>query len=307
MIHIIYNYFLTREPSKKANKIILWLRWQIYKYLKKVLPHYYRNLSIQKLGINSRSEIVVSLTSYPERIPVIYLSIKSILYQSYRPSKVILWLGLEQFPNQEKDLPKSLLDLKEVGLEIEFCMDLKPHTKYYYVFKKYPKQLIVTVDDDWFYPVEMLETLLEHHKKNPHCVIANRVREIEITDGKFKVYRSWRINEIGHSLPSHTLLATGVGGVLYNPSWFDEQLFDVKNIKRLALNADDIWLKGNEVRCDIPVVFTNRYFSSFMEIPNSQNKSLYSSNVFEGKNDTQIMDTFAFFGIDEKSFNRFVK
>jgi len=302
MIHSVYNYFLTRKPSKKENKISLWIHWQVYKYLKKALPNFYRNLSIQKLGIDAHSELVVSLTSYPERIPVVYLAIKSVLYQSYRPLKVILWLGQEQFPNQEKDLPESLLDLKKVGLEIEFCNDLKPHTKYFYVFKKYPEHLIVTVDDDWFYPVDMLKTLIEHHKKNSHCVIANRVREIGITDGKFDVYRKWRINEIGHSLPSHTLLATGVGGVLYKPSWFNKQLFDVENIMKLALNADDIWLKGNEVRCDIPVVYTNRYFSSFLEIPDSQNNSLYATNVFEGRNDKQIKDTFAFFGIDEKSF-----
>ncbi|MEM5564582.1 hypothetical protein WNY78_05685 [Psychroserpens sp. AS72] len=302
MIHFIYNYFLARKPSKKTNKVVLWIHWQIYKYLKKVLPNYYRKLSIQKLGVDSQSELVVSLTSYPERIPVIYLAIKSVLNQTYRPFKVVLWLGQEQFPNQEDDLPESLLELKNVGLEIEFCNDLKPHTKYFYVFKKYPEHLIVTVDDDWLYPIDMLETLLEHHKKQSHCVIANRVREIGVTDGEFNVYRSWRINEIGHSLPSHTLLATGVGGVLYNPRLFNEQLFDVENIKRLALNADDIWLKGNEVSCDIPVVFTNRYFTSFMEIPNSQNKSLYSTNVFEGKNDKQIKDTFAYFGIDEKSF-----
>ena len=302
MINFIYNLFLIQKNAKNKGFWHNRIHWYLYKFLKKILPNYYRNLSLEKIGVNQHSELVVSLTSFPDRIHIVYLAIKSILYQSYRPLKVILWLGKEQFPNGEKDLPKSLLNLKKVGLEIEFCEDLKPHTKYFYVFKKYPEHLIVTVDDDWFYPVTMLETLLQHYKKNPCCVIANRVREIGVTNGNLNPYRSWKINEIGNSISSHRLLATGVGGVLYNPSLFKANLFDVEKIKKLVLNADDIWLKCNEILCDIPIVFTNRYFSSFMEIPDSQNRSLYSTNVFEGRNDKQIKDTFAFFGIDIKSF-----
>ncbi|WP_299399502.1 hypothetical protein [uncultured Gelidibacter sp.] len=303
MLHFLYNLFLVRKNVKKENGPQKWCYWYLYKFLKRALPFYYRNLSSRNLKTDSTSNIIVSLTSFPDRIPMVFIAIKSIMLQTYKPQKVVLWLGSNKFPNKERDLPESLLQLRKVGLEIFFVDDLKPHTKYYYAFKKYPNNLVVTIDDDWIYPISMLETVLIHHLKNPNCVIANRVREIGVSNGILTNYRSWDINKLNHSEPSTKLLATGVGGVLYQPFLFDEALYDITKIKRMALNADDIWLKANEMISHIPVVFTNRYFSSFIEIPNSQSNSLYMSNVFEAQNDMQIANTFSFFGITAKSFN----
>ncbi|MES2812683.1 MAG: hypothetical protein V4670_09455 [Bacteroidota bacterium] len=302
MIHFLYNFYLTQKNVNDKNRLFQGLYWSNYKYLKNALCKYHEKLRLKQLEVNLGSEIIVSLTSFPARINIVHLSVKSILNQTYKPKKVVLWLSAEQFPNQEKELPKSILELKKCGLEIEFCEDIKPHTKYLYAFKKYPKDLIVTIDDDIFYPRDVLEKLFVLSHKNPSCIIANRVREISFEENRFKPYRDWKINQVYNSEPSKKLIPTGVGGVLYRPSFFSESLFDIENIKKICLNADDIWLRANSLKNDVSVVFTNYYFYPFIEIPTSQEVNLHTTNVFLQDNDKQIKEVFAFLGINQQSF-----
>lgn len=220
MIHYLYKFYLTERDAKKKNYLFWKLFWANYKLLKKWLPDYYKKLSVNKLFVDDKSEVIVSLTSFPARINMVYLTIKSILYQTYKPQKVVLWLANEQFPNKESDLPESLLQLKNHGLEIRFCEDIRPHKKYFFTFRKYPNNLVVTIDDDIFYPKNTLEKLHKLSQKNPDSIIANRVREIGFDNNNLKPYRSWKINKFYNSEPSKILFPTGVGGVLYKTDFF---------------------------------------------------------------------------------------
>lgn len=303
MIHFLYNYALTRRPRKKRNQLNRWLLWWLYKYLKVNLVRYYKNISVETLGVDSDSDVTVSLTSFPARIDYVYLAIRSILNQNKRPKRIILWLGEDYFPNGEEDLPNSLLELKPLGLEIQFCEDIKAHTKYHYAFLKYPDELIVTVDDDIIYPVNLLQILLKTHSKYPNCVVANRVRNMELNNEGYKPYREWKLNRVeSHKNPSMKLLATGVGGVLYQPNLFQNSLYDLDSIKKINCIGDDIWLKAAQVVSDVPVVFTNFYFRQFFQIPESQEENLFSKNVFDSDNDRQVKEVFEHFGITKKAF-----
>ena len=53
-----------------------------------------------------------SLTSFPQRMYEIHYTLYSLLTQTIKPAKVILWLGREQFPNLEKDNVLVTLDCK---------------------------------------------------------------------------------------------------------------------------------------------------------------------------------------------------
>ena len=57
--------------------------------------------------------LIISLTSFPQRMYEIHYTLYSLLTQTVKPAKVILWLGIEQFPNKEKDIPEKVLKLKE--------------------------------------------------------------------------------------------------------------------------------------------------------------------------------------------------
>ena len=100
---------------------------------------------------NKDEEIIVSLTSFPERMEDINYCIYSLLTQSLKPNKVVLWLANEEFPNKEKDLPKSLLDLKKNGLTIKWCDNYYSYKKLIPSLREYPDSCIVTADDDFYY------------------------------------------------------------------------------------------------------------------------------------------------------------
>ena len=106
--------------------------------------------------------LIVSLTSFPQRMYEIHYTLYSLLTQTVKPAKVILWLGAEQFPNLEKDVPEKVLKLKENGLTIEWTNNLRSYTKLVPALKKYPNNIIATADDDIYYEKEWLEKLLKN-------------------------------------------------------------------------------------------------------------------------------------------------
>lgn len=58
--------------------------------------------------------------------------------------------------------------------------------------KMYPESIIITVDDDIYYPDNLLEKLVESYKKFPHAVSCLRGHTIKIEkDGKFASYAEW--------------------------------------------------------------------------------------------------------------------
>lgn len=303
MIHLLYNFYLTRFKKHKKNLIVKKIQWKLYKYLQNNLEVYYEKINVKPITKQRQKPLVVSLTSFGERIDKVHLAIKSMFNQSCKPDKIILWLGKDEFQNGVDDLPETLSNLLDKGLVIEFCEDIESHTKYYYAFKKHQNDLVVTIDDDLIYPKNMLQILIKYHRKFPNSVIANRVRELKFTNGNINEYRSWKINEYENSSPSMKLLATGVGGVLYQPHYFTNEVFKIENIKMLSYYADDIWLKANQIISNVPVVFTRYFYNPFVEIKTTDYQTLHESNVFLGGNDEQIAKVFSFYNINESSFN----
>ena len=60
-----------------------------------------------------KTKLIVSLTSFPERIPTLHICLSSLMQQTVKPDMLVLWLAKEQFPNLEADLPEEILRLKQ--------------------------------------------------------------------------------------------------------------------------------------------------------------------------------------------------
>lgn len=122
--------------------------------------------------LNDR-RVIVSLTSFPQRINRVWLVVENILRQTITPDIVCLWLSKEQFQDMKK-IPNNLLRLQKYGLQIKLVDgDLRSHKKYYYAFKEFSRDLVVTIDDDLFYSSDFIYKCLQMHIKYPHSVIAN--------------------------------------------------------------------------------------------------------------------------------------
>lgn len=241
---------------------------------------------------NYRPRIIVSLTSYPERINSVYIPIESMLNQTVKADKIILWLAKEEFPNLYKDLPANLLELQKFGLYIEWCDEnLKSHKKYYYALQKFPDDIIITIDDDLIYDKYLIEILLDSYKKFPRAISAMRVHLItaeEKNKDKIAPYRTW-IKEYNKWFqePSMQLFATTGAGTLFPPYSLSKKVFDKKMILENCLYADDIWLKIMQVLIKTPVVLANRY-QPLSYIDGTQENALWKSNVIDNKNDLQL-------------------
>lgn len=301
MLSNLYSFYLKSENIRSTRYRNVFY-WWLFKSLRFLLFHYYNNFPFIGKYTNPNSDVIVSLTSFPARIQWVHLTIKSIMAQTEKAHKIVLWLSEEEFPGRMNDLPPQLLKLMKSGLEIYFCENIKAHKKYYFSFLKFKDFRIVTIDDDVFYPNDLLKSIIRDSNRFPDCIIAHRVREMIPGESSWAPYREWPINAWNPDEPSLSIMPTGVGGVLYRPQLFSESIYDLDNIKTLCLNNDDIWLKANSINNGIKIKFTGQYQNSMIEIKQSQSNSLYSMNVFHSTNDKMISDTFAFFSIQHYDF-----
>lgn len=257
------------------------------KYLLRILANLYVYLFVRIKGVKtnlSDDTLIVSLTSYPARISKLWMVIKTLLNQKLVDNfKVILWLSENQFPKGLDSLPKSLTNLIEKGLDIRFVSDdLKSHKKYYYAFKEYPNNIVVTVDDDVLYSPILLRTLLDAHDKYSDCVICNRGIKIN----KEKSYRNWdKVDNF--MIPVSNIMPTGIGGVLYPPHCYNNNIFNIEAIKSTCINGDDLWLNFMCRLNGTKVVHTGARFG-FITVLSSQETALCIENVNHDKNDIQI-------------------
>ncbi len=253
-----------------------------------------------KYGLNleeiRRHKIIVSFTSYPKRFSIIHLVVKSIAYQSMRADKIVLYLSKEECDGKE---PTELDILKKYGVEIVLVNEnLKPHNKYYYAMKQYPDDIIITLDDDVIYPRKLIRKLYESYEEYPEFISAARVHRIKKNlDGTLKPYNEWEYECTACNIPSNMLIATGVGGVLYPPGILPDMTFDIQNIKRLCIGADDIWLKFMEFIDGKKVVYVPGANRHIWSVENYAKEGLREQNVKNGKNDIYIQNIMEYYGI----------
>ena len=296
-IHFLYK-MIRLSPSLAAKttiKIALEkakTSWNNFRY--NYLPISY-GIAKQKL----ETPIIVSLTSYPARFPTLPICLKSILNQTLKPTKVILWLDKDVSLD---NIPQEIFKLQKKGLEIRCGGEpLKPHKKYIHAMKEFRDACIVTVDDDVIYTRDMLASLYASYKKYPNCISARRVHKI-LYDINHKAvgYNSWDYDCKKDPGPSLQLLATGVGGVLYPPHIFDmdSEYFNPQNIMDNAWSVDDVWLKFVENSLNIPVAWVPNKQTHPFYITNKElaKTSLYIANVHNNRNDVAIEKCEQFFG-----------
>lgn len=246
-------------------------------------------------------KIIVSLTSYPARFSCIHLALKSIMLQTVKPDKIIVWLD-ENVTREQ--LTKEMIELEQYGIEYRNMPgDLKPHKKYLHAMQEFPEDIIITVDDDLIYAADVIESLMKTHEKYPDAVCARRVHKMTTdANGNIASYNDWKGEYMQSQTPSHDLVATGVGGVLYPPHCLDSRAFDTDLIQKLSLKADDIWLKFMELLAGTKVVWAACRIPIPEAIEKEQSSNLRSENVHQNMNDVYFNHVMDYFKVNIDSF-----
>lgn len=250
-----------------------------------LLPHYLERAKMHNKGAVHKN-LVVSLTSFPARIEKVWMVIEIIKRQTILPEKIILWLSREQFPTIES-IPSNLLDRQDDLFEIRVVDgDIKSHKKYYYSSCEFSDSHILLIDDDIFYPLDMIERLLKAYQNNPQAVICQYGYIMNFDEnGLLLPYRSWK--QLTTNSKDKNLFFGSGGGTLFTPSKLYQDLTNKDLFLSLTPSADDIWLNAMVKLASLPIELINPYLP--LPIKGKGNQiALSSVNVGENKNDEQI-------------------
>lgn len=283
--NILPYWFLTpiRRLVRKCANIF------IPKVLEKQVYNYHKEI-----------DVIVSFTSYPARINNVWQVVECMLRQTYIPQKIILWLSLNQFSSMN-DLPDSLRSRIGDRFEVRFVEgDIRSHKKYYYVSKENPESLIFLVDDDLYYPSDILEKTYNQYLSKPDSIVANYGYTITFyEDGTHKSYSEWKAVRGNYDGPN-SFFGSG-GGTLFKPSLMFKDFLDINKGRMLTPLADDIWINAMADLNRIPKYIINS--GLVLDIYSKDDTPLYKTNVGGGANDKQLHDIEQYY----KDYNLFRK
>lgn len=240
------------------------------------------------LNREKRDEIVVaSLTSYPARINSVWLVVKSLLLQTYKPDRVILWLAEEQFPT--KELPRNLTIMQSYGLEIKWVKDIYGHKKYRVpVMEQTTNEVVITFDDDILYSPKCIERLMAVHKKYPNCLVCERGQTYddkkECNPGRWKT-----ISDTGVTMPTYSMNPSPGGGCLIPFGAFHPDAVKEDCFRTLAYKNDDLWYMFMCAANKTRMIKTRKYHKIFSLIEGSQIEQMATENVMGNRNNV-VMD-----------------
>jgi len=238
-------------------------------------------------------EVIVSLTTYSKRIQTVFYTIESLLQQTHKANRIILWLAEEEF--SEESLPLFIQQQQQRGLEVRFTKDIRSFKKLVPTIAAYPEAIVITVDDDYIYPLTLVERLLRAHKQHPNSVCAICARTLQKKGpNTFGPYEKFPFEQ--HSKPMESLyfIPEGFGGILYPPHSLHPDVTREDLFMQLTPQADDIWFKAMGLMQGTPVLSLNREGESDMYIiEEGQEISLSRTNLFdEHRNDRQLKAVF---------------
>lgn len=272
------------------------VRFLVKQILCMLLPLFLKSCHRQKQQF-IETGIIVSFTSFPDRIMKVWKVVDSLKSQTTIPGKIILWLSRDQFPSRES-VPLSLWQQEDEIFEIRMVNgDIRSHKKYYYAMKEFPDKIIITCDDDVYYHPDMIRYLLDGHTLYPSCIISNITKQFAYdANGNLLPYVRWKRNR--KSYIHKNLIQIGVGGVLYPPFCLDKEVLNDILFMDLCPLADDVWLNFMARIKGTRIVQSNM---KILPLPiKSNTSSLCSVNMFKGMNDKQIDKLRSYFSVRGK-------
>lgn len=256
-----------------------------YQLLTKLENKSIREESLPQNPLNTEprdKKIIATLTTYPARINCVHLAIKSIMLQTYKPDRIILWLADSQFPGRK--LPEELTALEEYGLEILWMHDLHSNKKFFYpVLNQQKNELVITFDDDIIYSKKTIERLINKHKEFPECMVCERAQAYDSAN-PYQPGRWITLSDKGVNSPSYSLNPSPGGGCLIPYGLFWEDVCNEEKINALAHHHDDVWFMFMCVQNGSKIIKTRKFHKTFSVITDSQIEQIAMDNVQNNSN-----------------------
>ena len=255
-----------------------------------------------RLNNNNRKEkIIVSLTTYSKRINTVFLAIESIFEQTAKPDKIVLWLDKNEFSIDT--IPSTLKKQIKQGLTVDFCDNIRSYKKLIPSLKKYPDDIIITIDDDIVYKNDCIENLYNAYLEDKNQVYCNYSFKFLSQDFRPVVNENkayFLFNYIG----------TGAG-TLFPPHILPDEIFNEDVFMKLAPIHDDVFISLLLQMYNINLVNVNKNYKYYIKliqkriIINTQSIGLFKENSIKNKTKTQLLNLLNHYGIELKNINKF--
>lgn len=250
------------------------------------------------------NELVVSLTSYGHRITdTLPYTLYSLLTQEVLPGRIVVYLSKDEVCGDS--LPDILKKLEKCGVEFYYVKDTRSYKKLIPALPMFPDSPILTVDDDMYYDKRLVNSYLSAYRmSNKRTVLGTIGRMVTRgEDGNLKPYSEWEnLNESNHEAMDISFY--GVGGCLYPPHVFDEEVLREDLFTQMAPTADDLWFWVMEQRCGVRTQLLQNY-RSLCNIPVDRTTMfeldrpdcLTALNDRQGANDGQLKTLIEYYEI----------
>lgn len=235
------------------------------------------------------NDVIVSLTSYGDRLDELQYALYSLVTQTVRPEKILVNLAKKDYEH----IPNNLHVFEKFGVSFVETEDLRSYKKLIPTLKAYPDKCIVTADDDLFYPNDWLEKMWRAHQETPHSIVCHLTAHIEFENGRLLPYRTWKFNKKETDASFQNLILSGAGA-LFPPHSLHSDVCHSDVFMSVCPFADDLWdyfmalLQGTKIR-QIAASYVNmRYVNPYREYGVESGVTLTQINVEHGKNDEQL-------------------
>ena len=239
---------------------------------------------LEYLNKHRKQLVIVSMTTIPKRMKRLIDNLPYLLRQSYRYDKLIINID----DNLSDEEYKWYEELKKIDDRIEInkseakwrsCNKLLP------TLKKYPHDVIITLDDDVAYPIDTIKCLVEEHAKHPECIIAHEVNPLDIR-GNFVSY----VNGYDVKLMQVELGKYLSNCALFPPYSFDDDLYDYDKMMECTNGThDELWFWVQSTIHKVQCIGLNYVRSFAPEMLEEYKEGEYCLSSFNN-NDEKIND-----------------
>ena len=192
---------------------------------------------MEKIERYRTQDVIVSLTTIPQRIDNILPTIESLLSQDFKPKNVCLFIDYNM------SVPRDLQELSRNPIFVIIKVNhIGPATKYVYSHDIFPKAMVAVCDDDQIYPPGWLSHMLDVSKGFNYEKVVGftgfvrkdrlgsrkdlQTEDWHSKDGNVTGYKIWNK---GNSRSRLLLWPQGYTGYLLPPDVFSHSLMDVNN------------------------------------------------------------------------------
>lgn len=238
--------------------------------------------------IKRETPIIVSITSDEDNFSSLELSLYSLLNQTVKPDRLILWLSDDEYDLTY--LPYSITRYIKNGLEIKFVKDIGSYTNPIYPLEQFYNSINVIANDSVYYNKNWLMKLYHSYIASPKDIQTHNAHQVDLS----LPFSKWKKN-INEENAEYNYYPSSLSGVLYPPKCFSKEVF-----------RDDIFVKNNITNPDVWLWVMGILSNRKIRIVKNHNKRITSTNIFkyifEDKNkkysqiDTQISKLMEFYG-----------